>query len=49
MENRSVVWDVACSPSFMIRSIRVPRPRRGAKVRTRASTPTEASDRIATN
>ena len=31
MENRSVVWDVACSPSFMIRSIRLPRARRGAK------------------
>ena len=49
MENRSVVWDVECSPSFMIRAIRVPRARRGANVRTTASTPTEASERIATN
>ena len=49
MENRSVIWDVECSPSLMIRSIRLPRGRRGAKERTRASTPTEATERIATN
>ena len=39
MENRSVVWDVACSPSLMIRSSRLPRARRGASARTSASTP----------
>ena len=49
MENRSVVWDVECSPSLMIRSIRLPRARRGASERMTASTPTEASDRIPTN